>query len=211
MKSQNIIAFFMAVLILATTFPAYASDENGKYSTEIEAECTLPEIVVTLPSTGQIYFNPYKLPVEIDGENTKEQIISEPVSIENESEVPLNVAVTVVGKVKDGSDMALSTTSTQGIGTKKKAFLYFEIKAVSNPDQVSWDSEYDADKHLIVRTIAKTKKNMVTIGAVDQSNHYGVFRLTGDCVSFPKQGWAETDGIEVEIAFTFTPLARPGT
>lgn len=208
MKNKKIIAFIMAVMMLAMVSPAYAS-ESDDYTTVIEALAELPEVVVTLPSSGEIYFNPYKLPVEIDGENLTDQIISTPASIENESDVPLNVSVTLFAVPNEGSNMTLTTSSTKGSSlSTKKVFIYFEMQASSNPSQAVWDSEYDAEKHLVVRTTSRTRKNIATIDQADKPNHYGAFRLTGDCIPTPRLGWTEDDGVTVEIAFTFTPLAR---
>lgn len=194
-------------LVLLLTAPAFAAS----YNTRIDAQCNLPEISVVVPTEAEVFINPYRLPIFVEADESTAQIVSTPAYIENKSVVPINVTVTVTGAAKEGSDMTLSSTPTEGAGTRKKAFVYFEIQASNSVGQVNWDSEYDVEKHLIVRTTAKTKKNIVDLDAVDGTNRFGAFRLTGDCSTSPKGGWAETDGIDVEIVFTFMPLPRPGT
>ena len=203
MKKKLLFCTIVALLLSATAFAS-----GSRPSTTISVLCNLPEIQVTVPSTGEIYFNPFQLPVEIDGESVSEPILSEPMSIENKSEVPLSITVSVTGTIKEGSNMRLATSSTKDLGlSSKRAFVYFEMQAVADPDQVVWDGEYDEAKHIIVRTATKTKKNLAIIAQANQPKQFGAFRLTGDCVPYPKYPWTEADGIDVEIAFTFKPLS----
>lgn len=212
MKNKWIICLVMTTLMMAMTHSAFATASKD-YNTVVTAECRLPEITVevTVPATGKVYVNPFGQPIAVSGSVEDGQIISEPAYIENKTEVPVLVSVTATGTIKKDSNMYLTSTSTKDIvSTAKKAFVYFEIKAADGPDQVSWDKEYDAEKHLLVRTTPKTRKNIVKLGAAEESGCYGVFRLTGDCVANPKIAWTVTDGFDVEIAFTFTPTAHPG-
>lgn len=208
MKTKWITVLIAAVLALNLVSSAFAAD--SRYSTTIEALCDLPEISVVVPGTAEVFINPHKLPLTIEADETMAQIVSTPAAIENKSEVPLSVTATVTGAIKEGSDMRLVSYSTQDPElalTSKSAFVYFEMQATSDPDQVSWDKEYDAQRHQVVRSgISKTKKNIVTIAQADKPKHFGAFRLTGDCVPVPRKSWTEVDGIDVEIAFTFTPL-----
>lgn len=197
------------VLLLAATPPAFAAEQQDM-TTTFTAECTLPEIVVTVPTTSAVFINPYQLPVVIDANETDEQIVSTPASIENKSEVPLSVTVTVNCVVDEQSDMRLVTSSTEKEGSSRKnVFIYFEMQVVSDPDHVTWDSEFDDEKHIVVRSGAsKTRKDMVTIAAADQPNHFGAFRLSGDCIISPKKPWTENDKINVSITFSFTAIPR---
>ena len=205
MRKKKLLFLLSAALMLHMIPQASASKQAV---TRIDALCQLPEISVKVPSSSEIFINPYKMDVTIEADETNAQIVSVPAAIENESPVPLQVTATVTGKLKEGSDMSLSTSPTNGIGTRKKAFLYFEIVAANDEDSASWAKEYDAEKHLIVRTTAKTKKNIVTLSQSGKPGSVGAFRLTGDCTATPKIPWAEKDGIDVEIAFTFKPMAR---
>jgi len=210
MKYKKLAAMAASTLMLAGSYTAFAVDapESGSMnSTVIEAVCDLPEIKVTVPTTGELFINPYEMPVEINGEYIGYQIVSTPTVIQNESTVPLKVSATVTGAIKEGSDMTLSSSSVDPKSTKKKAFIYFEIQPTNDPETAEWDSGYDANKHIVVRTSPKSKKNMVTLDIADEAGEkkcYGAFRLTGDCAAVPKIGWTEADGVNVTIAFTFT-------
>lgn len=197
------------VLLLVLIAPAYAVSIQGGSSTVITAEPYLPdiEIEVVVPTAGNIYINPDRLPVKVDGNVVNKQVVSDTFSIENLSEVPLSVSVEVTGEIKSGSDMGLATQSVAKLVTPlKKAFIYFEIKAVSDTSSVTWASAYSPSKHVIIRETTIPKKNVLILGSGDQEKRFGVFRLAGDCVQKPKSPWTSEDGVEVEIAFTFSPL-----
>lgn len=206
MKKRVLLCTVLALLLLVT--PAFASS----YSTKIDALCNLPDISVVVPTTAEVFINPYKVPIAIESNESAAQIVSTPACIENQSEVPISVTVTVTGAVKEESDMSLSTSTTGGVGSRKRAFVYFEMIAsnAATPPQSVWADEYDMERHLVIRTAAKTKKDLVVLDAADGANHFGAFRLSGDCAAFPKIAWTDADGIDVTIAFTFTPLPRPG-
>ena len=206
MKHKKFIAFAMSALMFAGNGAVFAA--GNKSDTIIQALCKVPEIRVTVPETGTLFINPYKMSIGIDGETTGHQIVSTPGAILNESPIPISVSATVTGTIKEGSDMTLSGASIDPNYTKKKAFIYFEIQPANDPNAVTWDSEFDVEKHIIVRSSTKTKKNIVTLDAFDENGKkkcYGAFRLTGDCAAVPKIPWTESDGINVTVAFTFKP------
>lgn len=210
MKKKHLLCLILG-LLLSLAAPVYASGSQN--STRIEALCTLPDISVVVPSTAEVFINPYRLPVTVESDETTAQIVSAPACIENRSEVPVSVTVSVTGAVKEGSDLGLVSYPTEGVGTRKRAFVYFEMlaSATENLPQSAWSGGYDAEKHLVVRAgVTKSKKNVVILSAADGAEPFGAFRLSGDCVVAPRGGWSEGDGLDVEIAFTFKPLARPG-
>lgn len=218
MNRKRLFCAVLALVLLFSAQPATAAAELwDTYSTTITASCKVPTIKVTVPSTGQVYLNPLKLTVFINGESTSDQIISAPCCIANESDIPITVDVTVTGAVNEGSDMTLVASSTQDSeSTDKSAFIYFEMQSADtdDPNDVTWDSEYDSSKHIIVDTSAagQSKENILTLSAITPegavaAGGYGAFRLAGDAVETPANVWTSQDGISVEVAFTFTPLS----
>lgn len=219
MKVKQLAALGMgSLLALSMGVPAFAASAP---TTKIKASCKLPEVRVSVPTTGKVYINPFKMKIsgKIGGEDDEEQIISVPSGIANLSEVPIEVNVTVTGTVKSGSDMTLSTTSTYGSKTTaKKAFVFFQMQ-VANPKDVennyadvSWDGGYNPKTHVLVTTAGKTMKNIVTLAAAKEDGSIaeegvGAFRLSGDTVANPKNPWNSKDGLNVNIAFTFTPVS----
>lgn len=195
----------IAALLLLPPVPARASSGN----TVITAEPYLPDIKieVVVPASGNVYINPNRLPIEVDASIENKQIISDSLAIENLSDVPLSVSVEVTGTIKSGSDLRLASESTVGEDTTaKRAFMFFEIQSASDPSAVTWSNVYREDKHILIRESTRTGKNIIILGAADQAKRYGVFRVNGDCVQNPRDAWTEKDGVEVEVAFTFSPL-----
>lgn len=191
------------VMLWTVTVPAMAMCH-----TEISAQCNLPEIRVTVPQTSNIFINPYEMSVEFDGGNLDDQIISTPAAIKNESPVPLSVDVTITGTLKENCLMRLSTESVKDSdSTIKCAFIYFEMVA-SDSTTGDWADTYNPEKHLLVRSGSRSMRNITTLDASDGDNPYGAFRLTGDCVAYPRSPWTENDGLNAEIVFTFKPLER---
>lgn len=205
MKKKLLLGAVLALLLSATAFAS-----GGSYRTTVDALCNLPEISVTVPSSAEVFINPYRIPITIESDESTAQIVSTPACIENKSVVPISITATVTGTIKEGSDMGLYSYSTQGQElTSKRAFVYLEMQAATStsPADANWDSEYDVEKHVAIRAgVARTKKDMVTIAQADQPKHFGAFRLAGDCVPTPRKPWTAADGIDVEIAFTFKAL-----
>lgn len=207
MKKRLKLCLILA-LLLSLSSPAQAAVAQGS-STEITAEPYLPDIKieVVVPAAGNVYINPYQLPLEVNGKIENKQVISSTFAIENQSEVPLGVNVEVTGKIKPESTMGLLTRSASSVTTTmKKAFMYFEIHTVSDTSAVEWDSKYSSSKHIVVRESSQIKKNVIILDAHDNEKHFGAFRLSGDCVQNPREPWTNEDGVEVEVVFTFTPL-----
>lgn len=164
-----------------------------------------------------------------------QQIVTMPAAIINKSSMNLGVSATVTGALKEGSDMKLAATTTKVSGdaaplTTKTAFVYFQMKVADGlaeanvtADKVAeedlgkaaaaWNDAYNADSDIVVGTKAASKENIVTLKAAtgddkDEVADGGIamFRLSGDCVVAPKTAWAETDGFNVNVAFTFMPV-----
>lgn len=220
MMRKRLLCVALALAMLFSVQPAAAAaGTETTRSTIITATLTnkTPTIKVTVPSTGEVYLNPLKLPVSINSKSTREQIVSTPCMIANESDVPLQVDVTVTGQINEGSNMSLVTTSTKNsTSTSKRAFIYFEIQPADtdNFSKVTWDAAYKSTKrnHIPVTTYGRTKTNTVVLAGTDlngeiaEKGGYAAFRLTGDIIAAPKKPWTENDGLTVEIAFTFVPL-----
>lgn len=208
MKKPILLGVVLA-LLLSLSSPARAAAEGS--GTLITAECSLPEILVTVPNSGQVFLNPYQIPIEIDGTMSAQQIVFAPVAMENKSKVPLDVSMTVTGGVNPESTLRLLSYSTHEVETNRKyVFLYCEIHAASSVNDIVWDSAYKDDTHAPVLDGREvTRKSVITLDQADQPDHFGVFRLTGDCVSNPFDPWSEdVDTVDVKIAFTFKPLER---
>lgn len=201
---------FLLVLLFSMVQTVFAVEEGAFVAPGMDiAIMTIeePAIEVVVPAKKKLYINPLGFPVDMGSYTDNSQIVMEPACIENKGDTRLAVSVSVIGSVDDGSTMTLTTLPTKDTGsTKKKAFIYFEIQAVSDPDHVTWAETYDSLKHVPVRTILKKRRNIVELDAADGEKPYGAYRLTGDCIARPTIPWTAEDGIQAVVAFTFEPI-----
>lgn len=211
MKRKALLCATLALILLLSAPSAVLA--SGQPETVIEGTTRLPVISVTVPASVDIMINPFQMPVAIGNGESAEQIICSPAYILSTSEVPVRVDVTVTGSVYAKSDMSLVSSPTGGAGTRKNAFVYFEMQQNSTDlwEEVAWDSGYDSTKHVVVAEGVSTKKEgLVTLPAQPQEgelaeNAYGWFRLSGDAARSPDEAWSTDDGISVAVAFTFIP------
>lgn len=209
------VALTLAMLFSAQSAAAAAQTGNTR-SMIITADTRLPTISVTVPGSAWVLINPYRLDVDIDGDETDEQIICAPCYIISESDIPLDVGVKVTAAVNTGSDMVLATSSTKGsTGGSKRAFVYFEMQYCDSEDLdvVEWDSAYNPAKHILVTTAPEgnAKSGVLRLDPLTPDMYLGekgcaAFRLTGDAAVAPENAWTSDDGLNVSVAFTFTPV-----
>ena len=212
MKRKRLLCAILALVLLISAQPAMAA--SNQRSTEITTTTKMPTINVTVPSKGSVVINPLSLPVSISGEESTDQIVCTPRQLINKSDVSLSVDITVTGANKEGSELELASSPTNGAGTAKKAFIYFEIHQADTDDvdHAEWDAGYDASKHILVLDgVPQSKTEVLTLPAKTLDGEiapggYAPFRLSGDAVRSPENAWKKADGVNVVIAFTFTPI-----
>lgn len=220
MKLKNLACAALAgALALSLSAPAFASEELTQ-GTEFEGTMNVPTISITVPESGSVVLNPYKLSyTPAGGTASTDQIISATNHIKNESNVALNVSATVTGKLPTGKkDVTFATSTTQNASkplTTNSIFMYFEIgPSTDGSSDASWPEGYVAKptadqevKQILVKNGATTVNNMLTMEAGDAAATYAAYRLTGDVVGAPTRAWADDDSVSATVAFTFTPTA----
>lgn len=214
MRKRLLCAALALTMLFSAQSAAAAAETGNLRSMTIKTKTRMPTISVTVPGSAWVFLNPYHLDVEIDAEETDEQIVCPPCGIVSESDIPLKVDVTVTGELYEGCDMVLYTSSTKGSTSKtKRAFVYFEMQRspTDDPDDVVWDDEYDKSKHIVVKESPVSKKDILTLEAMTLDGDVAdggaaAFRLTGDVIMYPTKPWTEQDGLNVEVVFTFTPV-----
>lgn len=201
-----------SIMALSLAVPAFAADTDLTQSSEITGTTSAPTIKITVPATGAVTVNPYKMEVTVGSDTKTDQIISATQYIKNESDVALNVSAEVTGK--PAGNLALATATTQGTKavTTNSVFMYFEIGEATADDgsgDPTWGTAYDSksEKQILVGAKAVKKANMLTMAAGDTTATYAAYHLTGDAASAPTTAWTGNDKVDVSIAFTFTPTA----
>jgi hypothetical protein len=84
-----------------------------------------------------------------------------------------------------------------------------QMKATDDlADFDTWSSAYNAGQDIVLSTATREKSGMVTLAPYSEdSNSYGLFRLSGDCVESPTNDpWKSKDSFTAKIVFTFKAL-----
>jgi hypothetical protein len=208
---KKLTALLTVLLAILAASPVNAVAVNWP-TTVIEATTSIPDITinVVVPATANAYINPDGLPVNINGKVSDNQILSGEVCIENKSEVPVLVSASVTGSINSGSNMVFSETNARNL-TYKAALVFFQMQAVENPEleEVEWSNTYNSRKNILVTTGTNTKEDFITLGAGDEAERYGAFRLSGNCArKLTDDSWDDNDGFTAKIVFTFKPKRR---
>lgn len=218
MKFKKLVSTALAgAMALSLSVPVFAADTDLEQSTNITGTTQAPTIKITVPATGAVTVNPYKMAVSVGGSDVTDQIISATQYIENASDVALKVSAEVTGTA--AGNLAFATASTQGsrAPTTNSVFMYFEMVASDDGStEPTWATAYDskATTQILVSTKATKKADMLTLAAgtgtaAASAGGYAAFHLAGDAASTPTTAWAAADKADVAIAFTFTPTATP--
>lgn len=165
-----------------------------------------PIIDVVVPDTGTVIINPYGLPVEIEGQETTEQIAGSTMLLENRSNVAVDVSVNAVG-IAQGY-VVFATEPPAGSTLEKEVFLYAEFQATEALGQtVPWQVFFsDAPNQILVTPYGSNKDGVMRLEAVETPYSCGAARLFGSVSTYPAQSWEAGDGFHVNLAFTFTPV-----
>lgn len=169
-------------------------------------QAEVPVIDVVVPNTGAVIINPYGLPVEMDGQETTEQIAGSTMLLENRSNVAVDVSVNAVGIAQGG--VVFATEPPAGSTLEKEVFLYAEFHATEALGQtVPWQDFFsDAPNQILVTPYGSNKDGVMHLEAVETPYSYGAARLFGSVSSYPAHPWEAGDGFHVNLAFTFTPV-----
>ena len=211
-----VLALMMVLAVAVPAFAAGGSTDPYNKSLEITGTTQVPTITVTIPTSGTVTVNPYKMEVTVGSDKKTEQIISATQYVKNESDVAIALDVTVSGKV-EGEAVFATAPVTDRI-TTKSAFVYFEIKGATADDGTgdpTWATAYDAKATDQIALAAKavTKKDVIKLDAGDQTATYAAFRLNGNVADKSVKPWVAADKVGATIAFTIKPsvAAAPAT
>lgn len=156
-------------------------------------------IDVLVPSSGQMILNPYRLPVDLEGGETTDQIVHSCQTLINQSGFPVTVNVSVTGTIPAESEAAFVSEPPSPDAPDKEVFLYAEFQ----PDPDWWEgSYYDLSNQLLVSEEGTEREDVLTLDAQGE----GYFRLFGEMSEAPEEPWSKTDTFGAVLTFTFTPV-----
>lgn len=171
---------------------------------EITEEVDTPEepiIDVVVPATGSVIINPYRLNVKLGDTMTREQIVNPAQVLTSHSNVPVLVNATATGTISTGSEAVFVSKPPKA--EAKEVFMYVEFQQSDD----NWIGEYiGAPNQMIITADGSSRDAVMTLDAGIDNPAYGAYRLFGALSGEPDEMWSSADGIEVNVAFTFTPV-----
>ena len=240
MKKRLFALFMACVMTMALAVTAFAAADDGSvtggadgFDANVEATVTPkdPIIKVTVPTTVDVFLNPYNLKVDVSEDGDGSETSSDPVVtvtqfLISESNVALAVSATVSGVVDVDSGLKLVDTAPTTYDEDKNAYLYLQVVAAGAYD--SGESKFAAPSdwgtfnmstNPVVGTEEVTVENMYTIPAAEfetdlttvKTPTAAAFRLFGAVAPSPTTPWTAADSVTVTIVFTFTPVAGTTT
>lgn len=241
LKKRSVPFLLVCVLVLAMATPAFASGRYEDYtnvtagntSTVISGSYVAADIDVVVPTTGQAFINPYALPIRLSEITTpgelgaseaslssiqNQQIVTQPMFIQNKSEVELSVSANVTGVINSAaanaangldevsSGVIFGTAAPAASVKNKTVFTYLQMEIAPTLTASStagdliktftgWTNDsYNRDKDLVVATKTATKESMVVLAAGSETGTAGEREATaGGIAMFRLAGKVVTD------------------
>lgn len=193
-----------------TEAPSVEPTEEGgeKETDQTVAEDQPPVIYVSVPETGYVIVNPYRLKNVVDGVETTEQIMGSTMTLTNYSSVPVQVNANVFCTIPEGSSMIYAAAPLTKDEPRKALFVYLEFQnSADGSEPYFWSGQYsNAPNQLLVTGAGNGKNGLLALGSGAESPTYGMFRLFGEAAGSPAEMWTDTDRVHITVAFTFTPM-----
>lgn len=218
MKCKKLATLALAgAMTLSLAAPAFASgntETSLTQSSAITGTTQAPTIKITVPATGSVVVNPYKMEVLPTGgtagtDEVQDQIVSATQWIENASDVAIKVSAAVSATVSGNAKLATATTVSTKPVTTNSIYLYLEAKPTDDGTTAvaDWSGAVTA-----VAAAKGTVKELGTLAKGDgtdagSTGGYMAYHLAGDAVEAPAVAWTANDKVDVTIAFTFAPVA----
>lgn len=208
---KKMICILLALLLLAQ--PAALAAPEPAPSLEILGEVAVPEevpaplaaapevISVSVPDTGWVIVNPYRLDVVRDGMASSRQVVSPAMVLQNQSAVPVRVDARALGTVPAGSGAKFAPWPPAPDTAEKEVFLFLEFQTFWGGDTL-WTGEFnDSPNQLAVSPLGAEKQGVMTMEVGGQ----GALRVFGSAAEAPASAWTAADTVDISVAFTFTP------
>jgi len=201
------------------------TDTNKAFTSTIKSKVKAPTIKVTIPTTNNVYLNPYKMSVALDeNNNSNSEIVSIPTIIKSETDCKLAFSAVVTGKASTGVTLEkASVKKDDGTDAKKTnsvyMYVYFTSDSVTasttsiTPSPVfTADTTHPNVNAIVVSTTASKNTKVMELADGSTTAQYGAFIVAGDIVAAPDTPWTEKHTVDVTVALSIAPVqASTGT
>lgn len=165
---------------------------------ELMEEAASSTMEIVLPDTGQLVLNPYGLLVNVGEGATTAQIVSETMTLTNNSSVPVTVSANAIGMIPRFSGTVFSTVPPYQDAREKEVFLYSEFQEEGG----AWMGSYSgAENQILIAEGNSPTQEVLTLYAGETAE----FRLFGETAVYTADPWSEDDVLSVRFVFSFAP------
>jgi len=192
------------------------TDSTKTVTSTVKSKIKSPTIKVTIPTTNNVFLNPYKMKVEVDNVAKYDEIVSIPGTIKSESDVKLDFSAVVTGKAASGVTLEKASVGTKTTNSVYM-FVYFAnaadanaVKALTPPASPVF-SGAGTNAIVVQGTASKSTKVLTLEAAPENGATFGGFGIGGDIVAAPTTPWTDKHTVDVTIAFSIAPVQGTGT
>lgn len=201
------------------------TDTNKAFTSTVKSKVKAPTIKVTIPTTNNVYLNPYKMTVNVAGSEKSDEIVGVPTVIKSASDCKLAFSAVVTGKASTGVTLEkASVKDSDGKDTKKTnsvyMFVYFgQAQTTTDPaaaaalsvptadGAVKFTATEDANANaILVQTTASKSTKVLELADGSANAQYGAFVIGGDIVAAPDTPWTEKHTVDVTVALSIAPV-----
>lgn len=165
-------------------------------------------IDVTVPGNGELVINPHRLPVELNGQTVRDQIVNGGQILTNHSAVPITVSASLLVNTEQSGGLTVTSQHIAEGEPEKLAYLYVEFQNLPDSEAAAnWSGGYTgASNQLLASNETAAEREVLQIEAGNESPAYAAYRLFGELSENPETGWHSGDRMSVTVSFTFRPV-----
>lgn len=236
MKFKKLISMAVtAAMIFALAAPAFAFGGGGSTTPSaggssssasatggqvaVDSSVQEPTIKVTVPSSGAVILNPYRMIFKVSGNDHTEVFYSAPIICKNESDCTVDVSASATAVIGGGIKLVDAANSVQTPTEPGDKNVFLEMK--SGTFAASDSTDFASEKTELKFTFEQANKGYgygakgdgitiedkyLSLPYSEDPTYFG-FILNGDANQNTSVVWTASDTIAVTIVLTFTPKA----
>lgn len=180
-------------------------DGSDPFELPVIGETRVPTVRLVAPESASFIVNPYRLEVNAEaiggGAAETGQVICPAQYIENRSEVPVSVTVSVTGICADSVGFSAAPPASGGA---KTAFIQLLTQAVADGQ-----APLTAAAEKTTLSLSEARPSPVVLSAGGGSQPCLAFAFAGSAQDAPSEPWAEEDVFGAALVFEFKLMANP--
>lgn len=179
-------------------------DSTDPYEVPVISETRVPAVRLVVPESVGFIVNPYRLEVNAEhlggGAAETGQIICPTQYLENRSEAPISVAISVTGTCADTVSFVSAPPASGG---GKAAFLQLTAQAVADGQ-----TAISAGAEKTTLSLEEAAPSPVVLSKEGGPNSWLAFAFTGSVQDDPDEPWTEEDTFGAVLVFQFTLMSN---